>query len=400
MIKKVVLVSAALLVVLVVGGAALVSNFLDQWGVSWSAASAINHRLDADAAAVRDAEGSIRTPHGISERGFVRIGGIAQWVTIRGQDRRNPAILVLHGGPGDAYSQLAYLLRPWEKDFTIIQWDQRGAGRTFGRYGETTPGMTLDRMVEDGAEVADYARRRLGQSRVILLGHSWGSALGVDLLKRHPRLFSAYVGTGQLVNTAALDRTRYAYTLARLAQDGRTKALAELRRLGPPPYAAEGQDEIVRRQLNRYLAPADKAYLFTSVALELRNPRYALKDFRDLMKGHLDFSLPRLHRTYEAIDAPALGYDMPVPFFIIDGREDELSPPSLAEPYFRKIRAPLKAMVLIDGGHFAFMSNARAFLTVLDERVRPLAAVSPSAEAQAGPTVTSRRSSPSAPPAP
>jgi len=381
MIKKILLVSAALLAVLALLAAAGVQRLLDSWGMgwgsSWRMASGVNHRLDADAAAVRDAEGPIRTPNGIAERGFVRIGGIDQWVTIRGQNRRNPAILVLHGGPGDADSQLAYLLRPWERDFTVVQWDQRGAGRTYGRYGDGTPDMTLDRLIEDGAEVADYVRKRLGQPKIILLGHSWGSALGVQLLERHPGLFSAYVGTGQIVDTADLDRDRYAYVLSRLIADHRNAAVAQLRRLGPPPYRTDAQDEAVRSWLNRYLAEADKTYLYTSMAVMMRNPNDGFGDVQTLMKGHLSFSLPKMRQAYEAIDLPALGYDMPAPFFVIDGRDDRLTPPALAEAYFQKIRAPRKAMVLIGGGHFAFLSNAGAFLDVLDRQVRPAVVAPP-----------------------
>lgn len=373
MFKKALIVAAAAILLVALCAVAGLAYLQATWDVSWATVARVHHELAADADAVRDAEGPIRTPNGVAERGFVRIGGIEQWVTIRGEDRRNPAILILHGGPGDAYSQLAYLLRPWEKDFTIVQWDQRGAGRTYGRYGKATPDMTLDRMVEDGAEVADYARRRLRQKRIVLLGHSWGSALGVHLLKRHPELFSAYVGTGQIVNTAQLDQDRYAYTLARLAADHRSGALARLRRLGPPPYATDAEDEIVRRQTNRYLAAADNSYLFTSIAVMLRDRSYSLRDFRDLMAGHLAFALERMHGAYAAIDLPALGDDMPVPFFIIDGRDDHLALPALAEPYYRQIRAPRKAMILIDGGHFAFLSNARAFLDVLLTRVRPIA---------------------------
>ncbi len=399
MIKKVLIISAAVLAILLICLGVGVQHLLDSWGLGWESsrrmAETINRRLDADAAAVHDAEGPIRTPTGIAERGFVRIGGIDQWVTIRGDDRRNPAILVLHGGPGDAYSQLAYLLRPWERDFTVVQWDQRGAGRTYGRYGQATPDMTLNRMIEDGAEVADYARRRLGQKKIILLGHSWGSALGVQLLKRHPELFSAYVGTGQIVDTAELDADRYDYAMSRLLADHRSGAVAELRRLGPPPYRTDAQDEAVRKWLNRYLAEPDKAYLYTSVVLMMRNPNDSFADFQNLMKGHLSFSLPRMRRTYEAIDLRALGEDMPVPFFLIDGRDDRLTPPHLAEAYFRKIRAPQKAMILIGGGHFAFLSNASAFLDILVKRVRPEIM----ARAPESPVVRARRASP-APPSP
>jgi len=308
---------------------------------------------------------------GIAERGFVRIGGIDQWITIRGNDRRNPAILILHGGPGDAQSPLAYLYRHWEKSFTVVQWDQRGAGRTYARYGNSTPDMTLDRIIEDGAEVANYARRHLHQDKVILLGHSWGSALGVYVLKRHPDLFSAFVGTGMLVNVQSMLRWHYAYSWARLTADHNERGLSELRQLGPPPYSTDAQKEVMRAWLDRYLAPADGLYLLSSVGLMLRDAKYSLHDFRELQAGHLSFSLPKMHLVLENIDLAALGYDMPVPFFIIDGQEDRITPPQIAARYFQRVKAPDKAMVLIPGaGHFAMMSNSDEFLEILLHRVR------------------------------
>jgi len=99
----------------------------------------------------------------------------------------------------------------------------------------------------------------------------------------------------------------------------------------------------------------------------------SLQDFRELQEGHLAFSLPALNRTYDTIDLNALGYEMSVPFFIVDGRSDRLTPPDLAAIYFQKVRAPEKAMFLIDGGHFAMMSNPEKFLRPLLERVRLIA---------------------------
>jgi pimeloyl-ACP methyl ester carboxylesterase len=359
-------------VVLILAGVGI-SRALANFGMSPGQAFGVFHELRADAKAVRDAEGPIDTPNGIAERGFVKIGGIDQWVTIRGEDRRNPVILVVHGGVGDAQSQLAYFYRHWQKAFTVVQWDQRGAGRTYGRYGNATPDMTLNRMIEDGAEVADYACNRLGQKKLILLGHSWGSALGVQIIKRHPERFSAYVGTGQVVRVADLTASQYAYTLLRLRADRDDSAVAELLRLGPPPYKTDAQEEVMRKWLNRYLADADKNYLLESIDLMLRNSKYSMKDFRDLQTGHLSFSLPRMYLTYSAIDLNSLGAEMPIPFFIIDGREDHLAPPDLASKYFQTIRAPQKGMFLVShAGHFAAMSNSDEFLKVLVDRVRPV----------------------------
>jgi pimeloyl-ACP methyl ester carboxylesterase len=90
---------------------------------------------------------------------FVPLGGIDQWIGIRGADRANPVLLVVHGGPDEAQWPQAEIYRPWEKFFTVVQWDQRGAGHTFGRYGTKTPDVTLDRISKDGVELAEYLCR-------------------------------------------------------------------------------------------------------------------------------------------------------------------------------------------------------------------------------------------------
>ena len=146
---------------------------------------------------------AINLAKGIDEASFISIGGIEQWVTIRGQDRANPVLLVLHGGPGDVTNPWTFaLFAPWEKHFTVVQWDQRGAGRTFSRTGPTVaPTMTLDRMAEDGFELLDYLRKHLGKDKIIVVGHSFGSIIGLRMVRARPDLFYAYVGTGQVADS-------------------------------------------------------------------------------------------------------------------------------------------------------------------------------------------------------
>ncbi len=123
----------------------------------------------------------------ISEEKFVLINGIEQWVTIKG-DRSKPIILFIHGGPGSPISPYSdNLYKDWEKDFIIVQWDQRGTGKTFGRHApeELTPDylksnpLTLDMMIHDGIELSEYLLKHVGKQKIILFGTSWGSALGV-----------------------------------------------------------------------------------------------------------------------------------------------------------------------------------------------------------------------------
>jgi pimeloyl-ACP methyl ester carboxylesterase len=152
------------------------------------------------------------------------------------------------------------------------------AGWTYGRYGNATPNMTLGRFIEDGAEVADYARRLLHQPKIVVLGHSWGSALGVYLVKRHPELFCAYVGTGQIVRTAGNEPRYYAYALAHVIAHHDSAGLAELRRIGPPPYRSGNQERLVRKWLDRYLDDADARFLLDAVSVARKRPVTARQD--------------------------------------------------------------------------------------------------------------------------
>lgn len=127
----------------------------------------------------------------IHEEMYVPIGGIPQWLTIKGEDRSNPVVLFLHGGPGDAWSPFAdSMFAGWDKNFTLVQWDQRGAGRTYSKNGPSiAPTMTVDRMVGDGIEVAEFLTRHLHKKKIILVGGSWGSILGIYMIHARPKLF-------------------------------------------------------------------------------------------------------------------------------------------------------------------------------------------------------------------
>src|SRR5437762_6197138 len=136
---------------------------------------------------------AVTTPNGIDEASYVKVGGLEQWITIRGEDRKNPVLLILHGGPGDATNPWGYAgFRNWLKYFTVVQWDQRGAGRTFGRNGAGAAStINIDRMVKDGVELSELLSKTLHKDKIVLVGHSWGSILGVFMAKARPELFYA-----------------------------------------------------------------------------------------------------------------------------------------------------------------------------------------------------------------
>ena len=152
----------------------------------------------------------------------MEVGGIPQWLTIDGADCAQPVILIVHGGPGNPLSPyLDELYGEWQKTFTIATWDQRLSGKTYMLNEPVTEvteerlaatELSVERLVADGIEVAEYLHRKFGNKKLILTGTSWGSVLGVHMVKQRPDLFHAYVGVSQLVNY----RTNLAASFSRL----------------------------------------------------------------------------------------------------------------------------------------------------------------------------------------
>src|SRR5262245_24656210 len=132
----------------------------------------------------------------LEEASFLTIGGIEQWVTIRGDDRRAPVLLLVHGGPADVQSPFVSTYAPYEKDFVLVQWDQRGAGRTFAKSGAA--GVALEKIVADGIDLAAQLHKRFPKQKLIVFGHSWGSVVATEMVQQRPELFDVYVGTGQV----------------------------------------------------------------------------------------------------------------------------------------------------------------------------------------------------------
>ena len=188
------------------------------------------------AAVSSDAGGNLRTqrtpPKEIQEERFVSLGGIDQWITIRSADSANPVLLIVHGGPGDAQSSLRSVYAIYEKDFTIVQWDQRGAGRTFGRNPSSPP--TPERVELDGIELAQYLCNYLAKKKILVLGHSWGSHLAVEMVQKRPDLFSAYIGTGQVGSWRMNVQTQFNFLLAKARAANDRKRVQQLEAIGTP----------------------------------------------------------------------------------------------------------------------------------------------------------------------
>ena len=307
----------------------------------------------------------------VDEAKYVMLGGIEQWVTIRGENRDNPVLLVLHGGPGDATNPWGYAgFRSWLKTFTIVQWDQRGAGKTLGRNGPSlAPTITIERLTQDGVELAELLRRSLKKDKLVLLGHSWGSTLGVFMVKARPDLFYAFVGTGQVVDSARNYAVAYDQLLRKAKEVGNQRAVRELEEVGPPPYA-DGRGYAIQRRWSNLFEGAD-AFISSMFGQALVAPGYSLQDVNDWIEGQ-SMSGQRLIPQTSTLNPTKLAGEFAVPIVVIQGSEDFTTPTSLARSWVDSIKAPRKAFTLIEGGHFAVFMKPQAFLNELVRRVLPL----------------------------
>ncbi|MCQ6563809.1 alpha/beta fold hydrolase [Paenibacillus mendelii] len=315
----------------------------------------------------------IHTPNRIIEGHYVKIGGIDQWVTIRGEDYHNPVVLFIHGGPASPYSIFSPLLRSWEKHFTIVQWDQRGAGKTFTRNGKDGSGpITFSRLAQDGIELVEYLCNKIQQQKVILIGSSVGSLIGIMMAKRRPDLFYAYVGTDQ--NSPDPQYLTHQLTMDSLRNAGHAKGVQLVEKMGPDPTRWSRED-FERR--NQYLVKVinDVPNMIMDLILPsmLSSPEHKFSDLIDFFKG-MKFSLDHLYNELVAFDFDEVGLCLKLPFFIMHGDKDIITPIATAKAYFDKIEAPFKEYVLIrNAGHLACFARPEQFLEELINRVHPLA---------------------------
>ena len=280
--------------------------------------------------------------HSIKRSEYLSFDGANLYLLIRGADSTSPVLLWLHGGPGGAERPLfRYFNGDLEKSFVVVYWDQRGAGRSFDAKADPHR-LTIAQHLADLDAVVDHLRQSLGQNKILLMGHSWGAALGLLYAHAHPEKVSAFIGVNPLIATRKGQQAPYDFVCAEASRRKDNKVMARLQEIGTPPFGGARQVLATERLVERYGGVFHK------------KPHRAWILFRAIFGGLVaPWEIPRLVRannvSLEAMNAELLSVDLsrsaptvdvPVLFFL--GRYDRHADAKLAAAYSETLHAPVK----------------------------------------------------------
>lgn len=323
--------------------------------------------------------GKITTPNGVQDAFTLEINGTVQAVNVRGKDKNNPILLFVHGGPASPLTPgMWQFQRPLEDYFTVVNWDQRGAGKTYllNDLDTLKQHMTIDDFVADTIAIAQQVTQRYGKEKVILMGHSWGTIVGMQAALKRPELFYAYVGVGQVINTRENERLSFDYAQQQAKQHNNTEAIAELAELAPYPGDQPlTRDRIVgARKWAQYYGGlsayrTDSSYFFRAARL---SPEYNTEQVCAIDKGSM-FSLELLLEAFLAVDYSGVK-QFPIPVVMLMGRHDYTTPSAPTATWLQQVKAPQKHGIWFEhSAHMLPWEEPGRFVVELVNVVRPMA---------------------------
>jgi pimeloyl-ACP methyl ester carboxylesterase len=310
-------------------------------------------------------------PGGVAELTMVPLGGHDQAVMIRGRSADRPVLLYLAGGPGGTdLGAMRIFSESLENDFVVATWDQRGAGKSYRTLAPTST-LTLDGMVADTIEITNYLRHRFDERKIYLVGNSWGTTLGVLAVQRHPDLYHAFVGTGQMVSQRETDRMFYEDTVAWAEETGNEAIARRFREFGPPPYADPWQYAAMltyEREWNPY--PRDPEYdAKGEMPFNVFVNEYSLTEQIHAFNAFLDTAAV-LYPQLQGIDFRRDVRRLDVPVYLVQGRYEARGRAVLAAEWFALLQAPTKQLTVFDAsGHRPLFEEPDRFHRVLADVV-------------------------------
>lgn len=306
----------------------------------------------------------------ISELIKVELNGVEQWISIRGKNKNNPVILFLAGGPGG--SQLGAVRRnlaALEEDFTIINWEQPGSGKSYNSVD--TEKLDVDRYIEDGLAITAHIKEKFNQEKIYIMGESWGSALGIFLINERPEDYYSFIGAGQMVDFEETEKICYETALEIAKYNDDQEQIDKLKKIGTPPYYGKNMALTTATYL-QYLSkemvnnPEINNPGYNTLE-DLSSPEYGIIDQLNFFRGMLR-SFSKVYPELYPVDLRSDFTDLEVPIYIIHGKYDLNAPVHLVEDYYKKLDAPEKKMIIFEhSGHSPWINENELFCQKTNE---------------------------------
>ena len=307
--------------------------------------------------------------------GKISVGGVDQWLLIRSANPSNPVFLFLHGGPGAAEMPLLrYYNYELEKYFTVVMWDQRGAGKS-NKRSIPPESITMNQLLNDTHEIVQYLKLRFKQKKIFLAGHSLGTVLGIQSVKNHPEDFYAYVGIGQVVDMKRNIESSYQLCTELADKKGSQKDIRFFSGMQINGKYSGGTDLDKAVYMRDWIAKNGRIYykrnnLNNLVSIVLSAPEYTILDKIKYMNG-LNRSRkllwkPDLFEVNFFEDAPVLD----IPVYFVSGKYDYITSHTLTTEYFDFVKAPYKELVQFEySAHCAIFEESTKFNQLMISKV-------------------------------
>jgi L-proline amide hydrolase len=308
---------------------------------------------------------SIKGNNSISLLKQIEINGTGHEIMIRGVDRGNPVVIFVHGGPG--CSEIPYVRKYQnllEPNFTIVHYDQRGSGKSY-HFGEDYSNLSSDLLVDDLLALTDYIADLLGQSKVLLIGHSYGTYIGMKAAAKAPDKFAAYIGIGQVSEHVQSELDGLNYATEQAKQAGNHQDVAWLERLREP--IARGEALTPRSLIRKYGGAArlidDNMDYYTGF---LVNPEYNLLDVIRYLKGVAN-SQDILLKEESEYNITDIVDKLDIPVYFSMGQYDYMTSIHAARSYFNVLKAPDKEFVVFENSaHYPQFEEKELFAAWLN----------------------------------
>ena len=319
---------------------------------------------------ITDANGEI-VGGSISTIEKITIGGIEQYVIIRGVSTDKPVMLFVHGGPGSPeIAFMNHFNREIENDFIMVYWEQRGAGKSYSKDipPET---MTLEQFILDTRQMSEYLANRFNQKKIFVMGHSWGSLLGMLTAYRYPDLFHAYFGIGQVARQLEGEKISFAWVKEQARDHNDEKAIKALSELTFPDLAASDSiwlDYLLkeRNYVVKFGGSMRNVRGMAPIVKMLFNAKeYTLREKMNYMLGSL-FSLKYMWREVVETDLPSKVDSMQIPVYIFQGVHDYQTPYAVAKEFYDNLKAPKKEFFTFENSaHAAIFEEPEKFNSIV-----------------------------------